>query len=60
MEDRELRTGSGISRRDHLLFLLFEIERVAEQAAPELSADDVTNISARLLVVISKLSQPSV
>ena len=58
MEDREFRTGRHRGfHREHLLFLLHEIERTAERAAPELSAEDVANVSARLIAVISKIAQ---
>jgi len=45
--------------REHLLYLLYEIERVAEKAAPELSSDDAANVVARLVVVLSKVMPAS-
>jgi len=45
--------------REHLLYLLHEIERVAEKAAPELSSKDAANVSARLIVVLSKVMPSS-
>jgi len=58
MEDRQFRSGRHRGfHREHLLFLLHEIERAAERAAPELSTDDVTNVSVRLIAVISKIAE---